>query len=30
MCAGGTLEDEPPFTADPLDEARPDRVAPLG
>lgn len=29
MSAGGTLESEPPFTADPLNEARPYRVAPL-
>ena len=29
MSAGGTLESEPPFTADPLNEARPYRVTPL-
>lgn len=26
---GGTLEDEPPITADPLDEVHPDRVTRL-
>ena len=30
MSAGRTLEDAPPFTADPLNEARPYRVTPLG
>ena len=30
MSAGGTLEDAPPFTAGPLNEARPYRVTPLG
>ena len=30
MCAGGAFEGEPPFAADSFDEARPDRVTPLG
>jgi len=30
MGAGGALEDAPPITADPLDEARPNRVTQLG
>ena len=30
ISAGGALEDTPPFTADPLNKARPNRVTPLG